>query len=217
MHKLEVDSVFLEYGHRRILSDIYLKCITGEIVGLLGRNGNGKTSLMNIIYGNLSPNSKSVRFDDVTELKAYQKPALLLYLPQFNFIPKQLTLKRLFSDFNIDFLSFVKRFPQFSNRSNMCFSNLSGGEKRIIELYLIIKSETKFVMLDEPFSHLSPIQIESIKDLINEEKQHKGFLITDHMYQHVIDISDQIYVLANGKTYQTKELKEIEFLGYAKL
>lgn len=217
MHKLEVDSVFLSFGNQRILSDVYLKCETGEVVGLLGRNGNGKTSLMNIIYGNLNPNSKSVRFDDITELKAYQKPTLLLYLPQFNFIPKQLTLKRLFSDFNIDFLSLVGRFPQFSNKYTMCFKNLSGGERRIVELYLIIKSETQFVMLDEPFSHLSPIQIDTIKDLINEEKQRKGFLITDHMYRHIIDISDQIYVLANGKTYATKDVKEIEFLGYAKL
>lgn len=53
-HKLEIDSVFLEFGNRRILSDIYLKCETDKIIGLLGRNGNGKTSLMNIIYGNLN-------------------------------------------------------------------------------------------------------------------------------------------------------------------
>lgn len=217
MHKLEVDSVFLNFGNRRVLSDIYMQCKTGEIVGLLGRNGNGKTSLMNIIYGNLNPNSRSVRFDDVTELKAYQKPELLLYLPQFNFIPNQLTLKRVFADFNIDFFLFVERFSQFSNKANTNFKNLSGGERRIIELYLIIKSETQFVMLDEPFSHLSPIQIDTIKDLISDEKRYKGFLITDHMYQHVIDISDEIYVLANGKTYKTKDVRDIEFLGYAKL
>jgi len=70
--------------------------------------------------------------------------------------------------------------------------------------------------LDEPFSHLSPIQIEEIKNLIQVEKANKGFLITDHMYHHVLAISDEVYVLANGKTHHTKDLREIEFLGYAK-
>lgn len=217
MHKLEVDGVFLQFGDRTVLSDVYLKCETGKIVGLLGRNGNGKTSLMNIIYGNLSPKSKSVRFDGVTELKAYQNTSLLLYLPQFNFIPKQLALHRLFSDFCIDYVDLVKSFPQFENRQSSCFGLLSGGEKRIVELYLIIKSKTQFVMLDEPFSHLSPIQIDMIKKLIEEEKLNKGFLITDHLYRHIIDIGDQIYVLTNAKTYATKDIKEIEFLGYAKI
>lgn len=217
MHKLEVDSVFLNFGNQRILSDVYLKCETGEVVGLLGRNGSGKTSLMNIIYGNLNSNSKSVRFDGIIELKAYQKPSLIAYLPQFNIMPKQLTLSRLFSDFNIDYRAFAKKFPQFENKQSKCFEVLSGGEKRILQLYLIIKSEAQFVMLDEPFSHLSPIQIGIIIDLINEEKRYKGFLITDHMYQYVMGLSDQIYVLTNGKTYQTKDVKEIEFLGYAKL
>lgn len=216
-HTLEVDSVFLEFGNRRILSDVYLKCETGKITGLLGRNGNGKTSLMNIIYGNLNPNSKSVRFDGITELNAFKKPKLLLYLPQFNFIPNQLSLKQIFSDFNLVFNAFEKSFPIFQSKYKSTFKSLSGGQRRIVELYLIIKSKTQFALLDEPFSHLSPIQIDEVKELILEEKANKGFLITDHMYQHVLDISDDIYVLTNGKTHHTKDLKEIEFLGYAKV
>jgi ABC-type lipopolysaccharide export system ATPase subunit len=217
MHKLEVDGVFLEFDNRRILSDVYLKCETGKIIGLLGRNGNGKTSLMNIIYENLNPKYKSVRFDDITELAAYKKPHLLLYLPQFNFIPKQLNLKRIFKDYSINFSDFENYLPQFKNREKTAFKNLSGGERRLTELYIIIKSKTRFVILDEPFSHLSPIQIDTIKELILEEKLNKGFLITDHMYKHVIDISNDIYVLAGGKTHHTKDIKEIEFLGYAKI
>jgi ABC-type lipopolysaccharide export system ATPase subunit len=217
MHKLEVDGVYLEFDNRKLLSDVYLKCETGKITGLLGRNGNGKTSLMNIIYGNLNPKYKSVRFDGVTELAAYKKPHLLLYLPQFNFIPKQLSLHRIFDDFNISFGDFENYFPQFKNRQKTTFKNLSGGERRITELYIIIKSKTQFAILDEPFSHHSPIQIDQIKEIIVEEKQNKGFLITDHMYKHVIDISNDIYVLANGKTHHTKDIKEIEFLGYAKV
>jgi ABC-type multidrug transport system ATPase subunit len=61
-----------------------------------GRNGNGKTCLMNIICGSLEPQSKSIRFDNKTIDIPFKKPDLLLYLPQFNFIPEHLTLKRIF-------------------------------------------------------------------------------------------------------------------------
>jgi ABC-type lipopolysaccharide export system ATPase subunit len=162
-HKLEVDSVFLEFGNRKILSDIYLKCETDKIIGLLGRNGNGKTSLMNIIYGNLNCNSKSIRFDDETNLEAYKNPDLLMYLPQFNFIPKGLSLKRIFKDYELNFEDFENLFPFYQSKYKSSFQSLSGGQRRIIEIYIISKSKTQFVILDEPFSHLSPIQIEQIK------------------------------------------------------
>ncbi|OAQ42117.1 hypothetical protein A5893_03100 [Pedobacter psychrophilus] len=216
-NKLEVDSVFLEFGNRRILSDVYLKCETDKIIGLLGRNGNGKTSLMNIIYGNLNCNSKSVRFNGETNFKAYKKPELLMYLPQFNFIPGSLSLKRIFKDYELDFKDFENRFPFYKSKYKSSFQSLSGGQRRIVEIYIISKSKTQFVILDEPFSHLSPIQIEEVKQFILEEKTNKGFLITDHMYQHVLNISDDIYVLANGKTHLIKDIIEIQYLGYANL
>lgn len=63
IHTLEADGIMLEFGERRILQNIYLQCKTGEVVGILGRNGQGKSCLMNIIYGKLKPLSKSVRID----------------------------------------------------------------------------------------------------------------------------------------------------------
>ena len=72
-------------------------------------------------------------------------------------------------------------------------------------------------MLDEPFTHLSPLQIEKVKELLLEEKTNKGLLITDHMYRQVLDICDNLYVLANGKNHLTKGLADIETLGYARL
>ncbi|ATP55997.1 ABC transporter ATP-binding protein [Pedobacter ginsengisoli] len=216
IHKLEADSIFLEFGSRRILSDIYLKCETGKITGLLGRNGNGKTCLMNIIYGNLSANSKSIRFDDLTVQAAYKRPDLLLYLPQFNFIPQTLTLKRVFDDFDLDFFEFENRFPDFKSSHKSSLKSLSGGNRRLVEVYLVLKAKSKFAMLDEPFSHLSPIMIQAITELMNEEKHRKGLLVTDHMFRNIIDISDDLYVLTGGKTHLTKAVEELEFLGYAK-
>jgi ABC-type sugar transport system ATPase subunit len=80
-HKLEVDSIQLFFGERRILNDIYLAAQTGLITGLLGRNGTGKSSLMKIIYGSLFC-EKSIRFDGKSVFEAYKRSDLLLYWSQ---------------------------------------------------------------------------------------------------------------------------------------
>lgn len=214
IHKLEVDSVVLDFGERRVLSDVYMKFETGKITGLLGKNGNGKTCLMKIIYGQLQPNSKSIRFDESHVADLYKRPDLLLYLPQFNFIPAGLSLKRIFSDFNLDFQVFEKSFPEFNSKYTSTIKTLSGGQRRIVEIYMILMSDSKFAMLDEPFSHQSPLVIEKITELIQEAKHKKGILVTDHMYQTIIDISDHLYLLANGKTHLTRNVEDLKFLGY---
>lgn len=213
IHQLEADGIQLEFDNRKILSGIYIKCETGKITGLLGRNGQGKSCLMKIIYGSLQC-EKSVRFDDVPEYTAFKRPGLLVYLPQFNIVPKKFSLKRVFKDFELDYSPFEKRFPEFAVSRETSISRLSGGERRLIELYVIVKSKSHFAMLDEPFTHLTPLQIEKAKELLLEEKENKGLLITDHLFKHIVDISDNLYVLVNGKTQLIKNLKEIETLGY---
>ncbi|HLG39157.1 MAG TPA: ATP-binding cassette domain-containing protein [Chitinophagaceae bacterium] len=217
IHKLEADGILLEFGVRKTLSDIYLKCETGKITGILGRNGQGKTCLMNIIYGSLEATSKSIRFDNVPVFNAFKRPDLLQYLPQFNFIPKSLTLKRIFSDFGLNYSEFEGYFPEYRSRYKSSIKNLSGGERRLIEVYAIIKSKSQFAMLDEPFTHLMPLQIEKVKEILKEEKLKKGFLVTDHLYTQIVDIGDDLYVLADGKAHLTKNINDIETLGYARL
>jgi len=215
-HILETDGIQLEFNNRRILSDIYLKCETGKITGLLGRNGQGKSCLMQIIYGTLKC-EKSVRIDNVSQNKAFRLPELLLYLPQFNFIPKSLSLKRIFRDFELDYSVFQIRFPEFKKQDQGHIKQFSGGEQRLIALYLIVKSKTQFAMLDEPFTHLNPTQIEKVQDLLMKEKENKGILITDHMYKNVTDITDSLYILSNGKTHLSKNPDDLETLGYARM
>ncbi len=217
IHTFEVDSILLEFGTRKILSDIYFKCETGKITGILGRNGQGKTCLMNIAYGSLQTKDKSIRFDKFSVFNAYKHPKLLMYLPQFNFIPKSLSLKRIFLDFGLDYLMFENYFPGFKSKYKSALKDLSGGEKRLIEVYVIVKSATMFAMLDEPFSHLMPLHAEKLKEIILSEKNNKGFLITDHVYKHVTDICDNLYVLTNGKTHFVQNIADIEKLGYARL
>ncbi len=196
-HVLEVDSVQLQFHGKRILSDIYLACETGKITGLLGKNGQGKSCLLRIIYGSL-PCEKSVRFDHISIRESFRRPDLLVYLPQFNFIPKSLSLGRVFQDYGLNYSEFQNRFPEFTDNNRSSISSLSGGECRLIEIYIILKSPSQFAILDEPFTHLSPLQIEKVKELLTEEKANKGLLITDHMYRHIIDLYDTLYVLSNG-------------------
>src|SRR5436190_22330876 len=123
-HTLEADGIQLEYDGRKILSDVYLSCETGKITGLLGRNGEGKSCLMKIIYGSLKCD-KSIRIDSVPSHEAYKSSSLLVYMPQFNFVPKSLTLKRIFKDFDLDFANFEKRFPEFASKYKSPIGKLS--------------------------------------------------------------------------------------------
>ena len=213
-HSLEVDSIILEFDTKRVLQDVFLKTETGRTTGILGRNGAGKSCLMNIIYGELQTTNKSIRLDGKAIFDAYKNPESLRYLPQFNFIPKYLKTKRIFKDFNLDFSKFIKYFPEFEKYYNSKVKSLSGGEIRILEIYSILASTTKFCMLDEPFSQVMPVHVDTIKEIISEEKKNKGIIITDHLYEHIIDICDDIYVILNGKTYLTKDTNDLIKLGY---
>lgn len=217
IHTLEADGIQLDFGLRRLLSDVYLKCETGKITGLLGRNGQGKTCLMNIILGMLNSNINSIRFDDQMIRDASKRPDLLLYLPQFNFIPKSLSVTQVLNDFRLSYQDFENKFPEFKENRNFKVSQLSGGQWRTVEIYIIVKANSLFAMLDEPFTHLNPIQIDKIKEFLLEEKVNKGLLITDHMYNHLLDVSDSVYLLKDGKTYLTKTIQDLDDLGYVRL
>jgi ABC-type multidrug transport system ATPase subunit len=139
-HTLEIDSVTLEFREKRILQDVYVKIETGKITGLLGRNGSGKSCLMNIIFGELRPKDKSVRIDGCSILNSQKNHKKIKYLTQFSFIPKNFKIERIFDDFNIDLSDFINDFPDLEQFRNAKFRNLSHGEQRIIEIYIIVVS-----------------------------------------------------------------------------
>ena len=172
---------------------------------------------MNIIYGSLETPGKSIRFDNTSVYEAFKRSDLLTYLPQFNFIPQHLRLKRIFSDFDLSFTDFKNHFPDFKQESTAALKYLSGGERRLIEVYVLLKSPSQFTMLDEPFSHIMPVHIEKIKELLVLEKKNKGFIITDHLYRQIVDVCDRLYILTNGVLRLTKSVEDIEKFGYARL
>lgn len=213
-HQLEVDSILLEFGNKRVLQDVFFRCETGKVIGLLGRNGAGKTCLLKITYGELPLVNKSVRLDGSSLYRNYRDPNDFRYLPQFSFVPKGIRLRRLFRNFELDFNRFVHYFPEFQKYYRKTFRKLSGGEKRIVEVYLILASKTKFCLLDEPFSQVMPLHVETLKRIIRDESRNKGIIVTDHLYKHVTSVCDDVYVITNGKTYLTREADDLRRLGY---
>jgi ABC-type lipopolysaccharide export system ATPase subunit len=213
-HTLDADSIQLAFGNRKILSDIYVHCETGKVTGILGRNGQGKSCLLKIIYGTLNATDKSVRFDNKSIFNMYKHPEIIRYLPQNNFIPQSFTVKKIFKDFDLDFSGFQNTFPESSVKYHSKINSLSGGLLRLLEVYIILKSSTQFVLLDEPFSHIMPLHIEKIKNLMLEEKLKKGLFITDHLYQHITDVSDSLYVLKDGKAWLARSIDDLEHYGY---
>jgi len=211
---LEIDNVELYFKEKNILRGIYLKAETGKTTGILGSNGSGKSCLLNIIFGSLNPKYKLARIDGKPILKPLYKTNLAAYLPQHHFIPNLLKVKTVFKLFKVSWNHFIDNFKLFEQFNNMNFNKLSGGEKRIIEVYLILKSNCEIVLLDEPFSHIAPLYIKKLKSLINEEMQYKAIVITDHMYRRIVDTSDTMYLIKNGCTKLISDLKELEDYKY---
>lgn len=210
----ELDNVELYFKNKQILNGIYLKAETGKVTGILGRNGCGKSSLLNIAFGHLKAKYKLIRIDNKPILKPLYSTNLVKYLPQHHFVPNSMTLKRAFGLFAVNWTDFMTQFEDFAIFEMHKFGKLSGGQRRLIETYIILKSKSKLVLLDEPFSHLAPLHIERIKTLITTEKSHKAIIITDHMYQHIIEASDSIYLLQNGSTKLINNLNELEDYKY---
>lgn len=214
MSVLEADGIQFSYGQRKLLSDIYIKCKTGSITGLLGRNGQGKSTLMQIIFGTLKAES-SIRINQIAHVP-FRYPVRIAYLPQHNFIPGSLSLSRIFEDYETDFQLFEKRFPEFQSKQSVSINKFSGGNRRFIEIYVLLQSTSSFLLMDEPFTHIDPNNIDVIKELMIEAKSTKGLLVTDHMYKNVVDVNDTLYVLKDGKTHLIKDLNEIETYGYVR-
>ena len=192
-----------------------MSCKKGEIKGLIGRNGSGKTTLLKIVFGTVKPESKFVKVGNKVIKNISGGRNLINYLPQDNFLPNNISIKSLINLFlqkehrNIILENeYVKPLLLKKNQ------DLSGGEKRIIEILLIIHSNAEFVLLDEPFNGISPIVKNYIVEYIKKMKSSKGFIITDHDYENVINLADNIVYLQSGFLKEIKDKSELVDLGY---
>ncbi len=194
---LEVDGVIVEFNNKIILQDVYLKIELGEIIALSGRNGTGKTTLFHIISGINHLDTGTVRINSKF-IKPKNRYKYVKILPQYHFMPTRLTVKQVLSDYKIEVADLVSQFPVFKNKILQSVSKLSGGEKRILEVFIVLSSKGDFCILDEPFNFLSPIHIDAVKLYIRKQSSKKGILITDHQIEHLLDVSNKHYMIING-------------------
>ena len=214
-HRLEVSNVIMEYGHRQILSDIYLTCSTGEVIGLVGRNGAGKTTLMKIIFGSLHPINQHVRIDGVHYPKPFKVGNLIAYLPQENFLPPNLTVRQIINlYYNRRDREKLYKDVRIYPIEKLKTKHLSYGQLRYFEILLLISLDVKFVLLDEPFSGLEPIYKEHVRELIGLHKNSKGFIITDHDYRNIMQASDRLVLLKDGGCIPIDGPRDLEYYQY---
>jgi ABC-type multidrug transport system ATPase subunit len=214
-HILEVSGIQKKFSDKLVLSDIYLKIGTGEIVGLLGHNGSGKSTLLKIISCNLTASDKSIFIDGVSRNNCSELVNEISYMCQDQFIPNHLSVLRTIE------LSVAKQKLNLFYEDDFLkpflrqkIKNLPFGELRYLQVKLVLFNSSKFILLDEPFSGLSPKMIEIIVQLIKENSREKGILITDHQYENVMKISTILLLLKGGKLHKINEKAELVKNGY---
>jgi ABC-type branched-subunit amino acid transport system ATPase component len=211
---LEFDGIQFGYDERQLLSGIYVKCEIGKITGLLGRNGSGKSTLLRLVFGSKQTEIMSVRIDKIAlSLPAFTSRKIA-YLPQQKFVPNDLTLKRILTINRVNKNDLLHFFPELKDDLSLKPDELSGGRLRLFEILLVLNSPATFCLLDEPFTGLTPVLVERVKDYIHQIKSKKGILITDHLYRQVMSLSDSLYILNNGKTYSVKNEEDMIKHGY---
>lgn len=212
---LEIDSVLKAYGERQVLTDIYLKCETGDIIGMLGRNGSGKSTLLRILFGTLTADRKFIRIDGRVHTNPYKTKNELCFLPQHDILPKYLKAQKAIELYlGKEVVESFFEDQAIARIKNSKVSELSKGELRYLEIKLLLNTESKFVLLDEPFNGVSPLLVGYIKSLIMESTKTKGIILTDHDYKNVLDVANRYCLIYDGGIKTITNKQELVKWGY---
>ena len=223
MRTLETVEISKAYRGRKVVDDVSIKLVQGEVVGLLGPNGAGKTTSFYIIVGLISPDSGSVLLDgeDITNLPMYQRARRgISYLPQEPSVFRNLTVEE-------NLMAILETLPlsRHARRERMETlieelgldkvrrnkgHSLSGGERRRVEIARSLVISPSFLLLDEPFSGIDPIQVLEIQKIIAELKRAGiGILVTDHNVRETLAVTDRAYIINNGRIFRTGSPEEL--------
>ena len=213
MLKLAANNITKRYGKRKVVDDVSIEVSQGEIVGLLGPNGAGKTTSFYTIVGLIKPNSGSIVLDNtnITSYPMYQRAQNGIgYLAQEASVFRKLSVednircvlgltKMSKSDQQEKTESLLEEFSLTSIRKNRG-ALLSGGQRRRTEIARALATDPKFLLLDEPFAGVDPVAVEDIQKIVAHlKKKNIGILITDHNVQETLAITDQTYLMFEGK------------------
>jgi len=224
MSLLQVNGLAKKYGRRQVVNNVSFEVDGGEIVGLLGPNGAGKTTSFRMTCGMITPDSGQVILDskDVTDWPMHlrAKDGGLGYLPQQSSVFARLTVEQNLTA-TMQLLGFSARqrkeeterlieefgLQKFRNTNS---AQVSGGERRRLEIARCLISKPKVIMLDEPFAGIDPVTVQSIQAIIQRLAQSGiGILITDHAAREILQITGRTYVIHEGKVLCSGTAEEV--------
>lgn len=216
MKTLQTDEISKSYSGRLVVDKVSLRVEQGEVVGLLGPNGAGKTTSFYITVGLISPDNGEVLLDGepVTHLPMYQRAHRgISYLPQEASVFRKLSVEDNLMAI-LQTLSMTGR--ERRERMNSLIDDLgletvrhskgymlSGGERRRVEIARALVLRPNFILLDEPFSGIDPIQVLELQRIIGDLRmQGIGILITDHNVRETLAVTDRAYIISNGRIFR---------------
>jgi lipopolysaccharide export system ATP-binding protein len=213
MRRIVASGLVKTYGKRPVVGGVDLDVAQGEVVGLLGPNGAGKTTTFYMIVGLVKPRSGRVLLDDVdiTQDPMYRRASKGIgYLPQETSIFRKLTVEenlRLVLELQginaraqKDRLEYLLEEFQVAELRHQKAYQLSGGEKRRVEIARALASSPSFLLLDEPFTGIDPKQVEGIQQIVHKlSSDGIGILITDHSVRETLAITHRAYIIYEGK------------------
>lgn len=210
---LRTHDLVKRYGDRTVVNHVSIDVKQGEIVGLLGPNGAGKTTTFYMTVGLIMPNEGKIFLDshDITRYPVYKRAKMGIgYLAQEPSVFRKLSVEnnlravlemtgkpKAYQKEKLE--SLIEEFNLQKVRKNKG-DRLSGGERRRTEIARCLAIDPKFIMLDEPFAGVDPINVEDIQKVVYHLKDKNiGILITDHNAQDTLSITDRAYMLFEGK------------------
>jgi len=223
--RLEAQHLVKAYKGRRVVNNVSLDLAQGEIVGLLGPNGAGKTTSFYMITGLIRPDEGRILLDgrEITALPMYLRArAGIGYLAQEPSIFRKLSVEEnvmaILETLNIDAEERRRRLESLLDelaikhlRHQKAYQ-LSGGERRRLEITRALVTEPKFLLLDEPFAGVDPIAVHDIQTIV-ARLRHRGIgvLITDHNVEQTLDIVDRAYIMFEGRVQVAGTVRQLVF------
>jgi|TARA_B100000029_G_scaffold495330_1_gene560180 lipopolysaccharide export system ATP-binding protein len=222
-HKLEARSLHKQYGKKWVVRDVDLDLKQGEIVGLLGPNGAGKTTTFYMITGMIKPTSGQIFLDkiNITSDPMYkrsrmgvgylsQEPSIFGKLSVEDNLRLVLELTDLSKSEQGEKINTLLEELSISHLRSSKGGNLSGGERRRVEICRSLAINPDFILLDEPFAGVDPIAVEEIQSIVRSLKERNiGVLITDHNVRETLSITDRSYLLFEGRILKSGTSDEL--------
>ena len=210
---LSLEDAVKTYQGRNVVDGVSLEVRQGEVVGLLGPNGAGKTTSFYMIVGLVPPNRGRVRFDseDITKMPMYQRARRGIgYLAQEPSVFRRLTVEQnLLLVLEMQPLTRAERLEKANAlmekfgvthlRDQLAYQ-LSGGERRRVEIARALATDPQFMLLDEPFTGIDPRAVDDIQAMMSQMKAEGiGILVTDHSVRETLQITNRAYILHEGR------------------